>query len=98
MVQPFGHDITSVDPAATKVGTARQELEKLNLAFEMGNNVLIYLDDIQHCNPEFLQKFISLCDGQRRIEGVWRGQTKTYDFRGKKSSGGYGWQPLHRKW
>ena len=80
----LGHEITSVDPAATQVGTARQELEKLNLAFEMGNNVLIYLDDIQHCNPEFLQKFISLCDGQRRIEGVWRGQTKTYDFRGKK--------------
>ena len=72
----LGHDITSVDPAATKVGTARQELEKLNLAFEMGNNVLIYLDDIQHCNPEFLQKFISLCDGQRRIEGVWRGRNQ----------------------
>ena len=52
----------------TQIGTARQELEKLNLAFEMGNNVLIYLDDIQHCHPEFLQKFISLCDGQRRIE------------------------------
>lgn len=54
----LGHDITSVDPGSTATGTARQELEKLNLAFEMGNNVLIYLDDIQHCNPEFLQKFI----------------------------------------
>ena len=50
----------------------------------MGNNVLLYLDDIQHCNPEFLQKFISLCDGQRRIEGVWRGRSRTYDLRGRK--------------
>lgn len=43
---------------------AREELHKLNLAFEMGDNVMIYLDDIQHCHPEFLQKFISLCDAQ----------------------------------
>ena len=45
---------------------------------------MLYLDDIQHTHPEFLQKFISLCDGTRRIEGVWKGQTKTYDMRGKK--------------
>ena len=51
----LGHDITSVDPAAATTGTARQKLEKLNLAFEMGNNVLIYLDDIQHCNPSFTE-------------------------------------------
>ena len=50
----------------------------------MGNNVLLYLDDIQHTHPEFLQKFISLCDGTRRIEGTWKGKTKTYDMRGKK--------------
>jgi hypothetical protein len=50
----------------------------------MGNNVMIYLDDIQHCNPEFLQKFISLCDGQRKIEGVYNGTGQTYDLRGKK--------------
>jgi hypothetical protein len=42
------------------------------------------VDDIQHCNPEFLQKFISLCDGQRKIEGVWHGQPRTYDLRGRK--------------
>jgi hypothetical protein len=59
-------------------------MHKLNLAFEMGDNVMIYVDDIQHCNPEFLQKFISLCDGQRRIEGVYKGKPKTYDLRGKK--------------
>jgi hypothetical protein len=50
----------------------------------MGDNVMLYLDDIQHCNPEFLQKFISLCDAQRKIEGVFNGIPKTYDLRGKK--------------
>ena len=80
----IGHDVTSTDPATAPNLGARQELEKLNLAFEMGDNVMIYLDDIQHCHPEFLQKFISLCDGQRKIEGVWQGQAKTYDFRGKR--------------
>jgi len=80
----IGHKVTSVDPAEANNAAARQELEKLNLAFEMGDNVMIYLDDIQHCNPEFLQKFISLCDATRKIEGVYKGKTKTYDFRGKK--------------
>jgi hypothetical protein len=50
----------------------------------MGDNVMIYLDDIQHTNPEFLQKFISLCDGTRKIEGVFKGEAKTYDLRGRK--------------
>ena len=80
----LGHDVTSIDPNNAPNATARQELEKLNLGLEMGNNVMLYLDDIQHTHPEFLQKFISLCDGTRRIEGVWRGQSKTYDMRGKK--------------
>jgi len=79
-----GHDTTAIDPAAAPNATARQELEKLNLGLEMGNNVMLYLDDIQHTNPEFLQKFISLADAQRKIEGVWRGRTRTYDLRGKK--------------
>ncbi|MGL4676035.1 MAG: ATP-binding protein, partial [Wohlfahrtiimonas sp.] len=80
----LGHDVLSLDPDQAPNATARQELEKANLAFEMGNNVMLYIDDIQHTNPEFLQKFISLCDGTRRIEGVWNGKTKTYDMRGKK--------------
>lgn len=80
----LGHRVKSLDPAEAPNATARQELEKVGLALEMGNNVMLYLDDIQHCDPEFLQKFISLCDGQRRIEGVWRGNTRTYDLRGKK--------------
>jgi MoxR-like ATPase len=80
----LGHEVTSLDPSEAPNATARQEVEKINLAFEMGNNVLLYLDDIQHTHPELLQKFISLCDGSRRIEGVWRGNTRTYDLRGKK--------------
>ena len=80
----MGHEVDSLDPEQAPNATARQELEKLNLGLEMGSNVMLYLDDIQHTNPEFLQKFISLCDGTRRIEGVWRGRTKTYDMRGRK--------------
>ncbi|MFP7721323.1 DNA repair ATPase [Lysobacter sp. A3-1-A15] len=80
----LGHEVRSVDPAQAPDATSRQELEKLNLAFEMGNNVMLYVDDIQHTHPEFLQKFISLCDGTRRVEGVWKGRTRTYDMRGKK--------------
>lgn len=80
----IGHDITSIDPASATNSGAREELKKLNLAFEMGNNVMLYLDDIQHCNPEFLQKFISLSDGTRKIEGIFNGRSKTYDLRGKK--------------
>ncbi len=80
----IGHEVTSLDPAEAKTATARQEVEKINLAFEMGNNVMLYLDDIQHTSSELLQKFISLCDGQRKVEGVWKGQSRTYDLRGKK--------------
>jgi MoxR-like ATPase len=80
----IGHDQLSLDPAQANNSTAKNEIEKINLAFEMGNNVMLYLDDIQHTNPEFLQKFISLCDGSRRVDGVWQGQSKTYDMRGKK--------------
>ncbi|HEU4405668.1 MAG TPA: AAA family ATPase, partial [Polyangiaceae bacterium] len=80
----LGHGVTSLDPAEAPNATARQEVDKINLALEMGNNVMLYLDDIQHTNAELLQKFISLCDGSRRIEGVWKGRTRTYDLRGKR--------------
>ncbi len=80
----IGHKVTSLDPAEAPNASAREEVEKLNLALEMGDNVMIYLDDIQHTNPEFLQKFISLCDGTRKIEGVFKGEAKTYDLRGRK--------------
>lgn len=80
----IGHQVTSLDPVEAPNAAAREELNKLNLSLEMGDNIMIYLDDIQHCNPEFLQKFISLCDAQRKIEGVFKGQTRTYDLRGRK--------------
>ena len=80
----LGHSVTSLDPEEAPNAAAREELHKLNLAFEMGDNVVIYVDDIQHTNSEFLQKFISLCDATRRIEGVFRGKPRTYDLRGRK--------------
>ena len=80
----LGHHVTSLDPAEAPNLAAREEIEKLNLALEMGDNVMLYLDDIQHTNPEFLQKFISLCDAQRKIEGVFKGRARTYDLRGRK--------------
>ncbi|HWM92006.1 MAG TPA: DNA repair ATPase [Thermoanaerobaculia bacterium] len=80
----LGSTVRSLDPAEAPNATARQEVEKIGLALEMGNNVLLYLDDIQHTSAELLQKFISLCDAQRRVEGVWRGRTRTYDLRGKR--------------
>jgi hypothetical protein len=41
---------------------------------------LLYLDDIQHTSAELLQKFIPLCDAQRRIEGP----EGPYDLAGKR--------------
>lgn len=80
----IGHSITSIDPAEARTSGAREELKKINLAFEMADNVMLYLDDIQHCSPEFLQKFISLADGQRKMDGIFEDESKTYDLRGKR--------------
>lgn len=80
----IGHSITSIDPAEAKTSGAREELKKINLSFEMADNVMLYLDDIQHCSSEFLQKFISLADGQRKMDGIFEGDSKTYDLRGKR--------------
>ncbi|WP_417730727.1 DNA repair ATPase [Rosistilla oblonga] len=80
----IGHGVTSLDPSEAPNAAAREEIERLNLALEMGDNVMLYLDDIQHTHPELLQKFISLCDATRKIEGVWKGKTRTYDFRGRR--------------
>lgn len=80
----LGNGVTSLDPSEATNSAARDEVQRINLALEMGDNVMLYLDDIQHCNVELLQKFIPLCDATRRIEGVWDGQSKTYDLRGRK--------------
>ncbi|MEX3100505.1 MULTISPECIES: DNA repair ATPase [unclassified Streptomyces] len=80
----LGHHVTSLDPAEAPDATARQEVEKVNFALAAGNNTLLYLDDIQHISPEFLQKFIPLCDATRRMDGVWNGEPRTFDLRGKR--------------
>ncbi len=80
----IGHGVTSLDPSEATNAAAREEVQRINLALEMGDNTMLYLDDIQHCNVELLQKFIPLCDATRRIEGVWNGQSKNYDLRGRK--------------
>ena len=80
----IGHAVTSLDPSEATNAAAREEVQRINLALEMGDNTMLYLDDIQHCNVELLQKFIPLCDATRRIEGVWNGQSKTYDLKGRK--------------
>ncbi|MEW2433240.1 DNA repair ATPase [Streptomyces caniferus] len=80
----LGHSVTSLDPAEAPNATARQEIEKINFALAAGNNTLLHLDDIQHTSPELLQKFIPLCDATRRIDGMWDGEPRTFDLRGKR--------------
>lgn len=80
----LGPQLTSLDPTIAPNAITRQELDKLNLAFAMGNNVMLFLDDIQHCHPTFLQQFTSLADAQRSIVGIWHGQARTYELRGKR--------------
>ncbi|ORT57820.1 DNA repair ATPase [Streptomyces sp. CB03238] len=72
----LGRTVTSLDPAEAPNSTARRELEKIGFALAAANNVLLYLDDIQHTSPELLQKFIPLCDATRTLNG--------HDLRGKR--------------
>ncbi|BAN01840.1 DNA repair ATPase [Ilumatobacter coccineus] len=80
----LGHDTTSLDPADAPNAAAKAEVEKINLAFRMGRNVMLYLDDIQHTSPVLLSRFIPLADATRRIEGVADGEATTFDLRGKR--------------
>ncbi len=80
----IGHETTALDPASAPHRGAADELVKLNLGLAMGVNVMLYVDDIQHCSPEFLQKFISLADGTRRVDAVIDGVARTIDLRGKR--------------
>lgn len=80
----LGTAVTSLDPAAAPDAASADELVKLNRAFAMANNVVCVIDDIQHTSPEFLQKFISLCDATRRIEGVVDGEARTFSLSGKR--------------
>jgi hypothetical protein len=80
----LGQGVTSLDPAAAPDAAAAAELVKLNQAFAMGNNVVCYLDDVQHTSQELLSRFIPLCDATRRIEGVWRGRPRTFELSGRR--------------
>jgi hypothetical protein len=80
----LGAEVTSLDPAAAPDAASAEELVKLNRAFAMGSNVICMIDDIQHTSPEFLQKFIPLCDATRRIEGVIDGRARTFSLSGKR--------------
>ncbi|WP_329274140.1 DNA repair ATPase [Streptomyces sp. NBC_00691] len=72
----LGQRTVSLDPAEAPDAAVRRELEKIAFALAAGSNVLLYVDDIQHTSPEFLQKFIPLCDATRTLNG--------HDLRGKR--------------
>jgi hypothetical protein len=80
----LGDRTTSLDPDRAPDAAARREIEKIVFALEAGSNVLLHLDDIQHVSPELLQKFIPLCDAQRRIEAVSDGRARSFDLRGRR--------------
>jgi hypothetical protein len=80
----LGAGVTSLDPARAPDAAARREVEKINLALDLGTNVMLYLDDIQHTSPELLQKFVPLCDAGRRMDSVRDGRAVSVDLRGKR--------------
>ncbi|WP_052069578.1 DNA repair ATPase [Streptacidiphilus albus] len=80
----LGTGTTSLDPDRAPDAAARREVEKIVFALEAGSNVLLHLDDIQHLSPELLEKFIPLCDSQRRIEAVSDGRARSFDLRGRR--------------
>jgi hypothetical protein len=79
----LGHEVRRSTRPRRRTPPARQEVEKINLALEMGNNVMLYVDDIQHTHP-------SSCRSSSRSataaphRGRVAGRTRTYDLRGKK--------------
>jgi hypothetical protein len=80
----LGTGTTSLDPGRAPDPAAAREVEKIVFALEAGSNVLLHIDDIQHLSPELLQKFIPLCDAQRRIEAVSDGAARSFDLRGRR--------------
>ncbi|MEU4092914.1 DNA repair ATPase [Streptomyces sp. NPDC026673] len=65
----LGSSVTSLDDD-------HPEIRKIHFALAAASNVLLHLEDIQHVSPELLQRFIPLCDGQRRLG--------SHDLRGKR--------------
>ncbi|QMU77810.1 DNA repair ATPase [Streptacidiphilus sp. PB12-B1b] len=80
----LGAGTTSLDPDRAPDAAARREVEKIVFELEAGSNVLLHLDDIQHVSAELLQRFIPLCDAQRRIEAVSDGRARSFDLRGRR--------------
>ncbi|MEU2624773.1 DNA repair ATPase [Streptomyces sp. NPDC007157] len=80
----LGAGTTSLDPDRAPDAAARREVEKIVFALEAGSNVLLHVDDIQHVRAELLQKFIPLCDAQRRVEAVSDGVARSFDLRGRR--------------
>ncbi|WP_052440580.1 DNA repair ATPase [Streptacidiphilus anmyonensis] len=80
----LGSGTTSLDPERAPDAAARREVEKIVFALEAGSNVLLHVDDIQHVSAELLQKFIPLCDTQRRVEAVSDGVARSFDLRGRR--------------
>jgi hypothetical protein len=80
----LGSGTTSLDPGRAPDAAARREVEKIVFALEAGSNVLLHVDDIQHVCAELLQKFIPLCDAQRRVEAVGDGVARSFDLRGRR--------------
>ncbi|WP_405584862.1 DNA repair ATPase [Streptomyces sp. NBC_01190] len=80
----LGAGTTSLDPDRAPDAAARAEVEKIVFALEAGSNVLLHLDDIQHVSAGLLEKFIPLCDAQRRIEAVSDGRPRSFDLRGRR--------------
>ncbi|MGW7239819.1 DNA repair ATPase [Streptomyces sp. NPDC054804] len=80
----LGTGTTSLDPDRAPDAAARREVEKIVFALEAGSNVLLHVDDIQHVSAELLQKFIPLCDAQRRVEAVSDGVARSFDLRGRR--------------
>jgi hypothetical protein len=80
----LGHEVTSVDPRRRPNATSRQEVEKINLALEMGNNVMLYSTTSStrtRAPPEVHLAVRRAAPHGGRVERVER---RTYDLRGKK--------------
>jgi|MEHZ01.5.fsa_nt_MEHZ011466857.1_11 hypothetical protein len=84
----FGAGLTSHDLTEVHEAIAAEEVDKINCAVEKGSKVLLYLDDIGRGTWKLLQKFTSMTDAQRRMEGVGKGTTRTWWL---------AWQGLRRR-
>jgi hypothetical protein len=80
----LGHEVTSLDPAEAPNATARQEVEKINLALRDGQQ----RDAVPRRHPAHEPRAAAevhlAVRRQRRSRACGTGRTRTYDLRGKK--------------